>query len=170
MQDAKKLRTDDVTDKTRDTSERSGAAKFALEDFLPYRLSVLTNTISQGIARSYREPHDINVTEWRILAVLGRFPGLTASEVTNRTAMDKVAVSRGVKTLMAKGLLQRRTDRSDRRRQRLRITPEAGVAVLEEIIPQARRYERRLLENLTTEERATLSSLLSKLQSQAESL
>jgi len=41
-----------------------------LEQFLPYRLSVLANTVSQGIARGYRERHDISVTEWRILAVL----------------------------------------------------------------------------------------------------
>ena len=63
---------------------------FELENFLPYRLSVLTNTISQGIAAAYRDRYGISVTEWRILAVLGRFPGLTASEVVEKTAMDKV--------------------------------------------------------------------------------
>ena len=45
---------------------------FDLERFLPYRLSVLTNTISQGIAAGYREQFGISITEWRILAVLGR--------------------------------------------------------------------------------------------------
>ena len=160
----------DVTDKIPDRRENSGAAEFALEDFLPYRLSVLTNTISQGIARSYREPHDISVTEWRILAVLGRFPGLTASEVTIHTAMDKVAISRSVKTLMAKGLLRRKTDPGDRRRQRLFITAAQGKTVLERVIPQARRYEQQLLQCLDKEERSTLFDLLSKLQTQAESL
>ena len=29
-------------------------AGFELENFLPYRLSLLTNTVSQGIAHSYR--------------------------------------------------------------------------------------------------------------------
>ena len=33
------------------------------------------------------------------MAVLGRFPGLTAAEVTERTAMDKVQVSRAVARL-----------------------------------------------------------------------
>ena len=141
-----------------------------LEQFLPYRLSVLANTVSQGIARSYRQRHDISVTEWRILAVLGRFPGLTASEVTERTAMDKVAISRGVKSLVEKGLLERRTDAADRRRQRLFITPGKGRRVLDEVIPMARDYERQLLQPLSVAERAALSDLLAKLQSRAESL
>ena len=143
---------------------------FELERFLPYRLSVLTNTVSQGIARGYRDRHGISITEWRILAVLGRFPGLTASEVVARTAMDKVAISRGVKSLMERGLLERRTDRGDRRRQRLFITADAGTRVLHQIIPQARRYEQALLQSLTPEERTALSSILTKLQHQAESL
>jgi DNA-binding MarR family transcriptional regulator len=145
-------------------------AGFDLEQFLPYRLSVLTNTVSQGIARAYRRQHGIGVTEWRILAVLGRFPGLTASEVVARTAMDKVAISRGVKALMERSLLQRRTDAGDRRRQRLYITPDRGAAVLHQIIPQARRYEEALLQSLTAEERTALSSILTKLQRRAESL
>lgn len=141
-----------------------------LEQFLPYRLSVLANTVSQGIARGYRQRHDISVTEWRILAVLGRFPGLTASEVAERTAMDKVAISRGVKSLAEKGLLERRTDPGDRRRQRLFITPGKGRRVLDEVIPMARDYERQLLQPLSAAERATLSDLLARLQSRAESL
>jgi len=148
----------------------SGPADFELERFLPYRLSVLTNTVSQGIARGYRDRHGISITEWRILAVLGRFPGLTASEVVARTAMDKVAISRGVRSLMERGLLQRRTDHGDRRRQQLYITPGRGADVLHQIIPQARRYEQDLLQSLTPEERAALSHILAKLQQQAEHL
>jgi DNA-binding MarR family transcriptional regulator len=159
-----------VNDTPKPAAADPGPAEFELERFLPYRLSVLTNTVSQGIAHGYRERHGIGVTEWRILAVLGRFPGLTASEVVARTAMDKVAISRGVKALMARGLLQRRTDHGDRRRQRLFITSGRGAEVLHQIIPQARRYEQRLLQSLTPEDRAAFSRILAKLQQQAESL
>jgi len=145
-------------------------AGFVLEHFLPYRLSLLTNTVSQGIARSYRDPHDISVTEWRILAVLGRFPGLTASELVERTAMDKVSISRAVKTLEEKRLLFRETDRGDRRRMRLHITERRGREVLNQVIPMALRYERGLLDCLSKAESKTLSRLLRKLQAQAESL
>lgn len=144
--------------------------QFELEQFLPYRLSVLTNTVSQGVARRYRDRFGIGIIEWRILAVLGRFPGLTASEVVERTAMDKVAISRGVKSLAAKGLLERLADAGDRRRQRLFITPGKGRRVLDEVIPMARDYEQQLLRPLSVAELATLSNLLAKLQSRAELL
>ena len=43
-----------------------------LERFLPYRLSILSNTISQAIADDYQRRYDISVTEWRVMAVLAR--------------------------------------------------------------------------------------------------
>lgn len=143
---------------------------FDLEQFLPYRLSILTNTISQGIAASYRDEFDISVTEWRILAVLGRYPGLTASEVVDRTAMDKVTIHRGVKSLLEKGLMMREIDPADRRRQCLLITPEKGRNVLQKIIPRANGLERQLLEVLGDEETTCFFQTLDKLQRAALAL
>src|SRR3546814_4196426 len=65
-----------------------------LERFLPYRLSVLSNRVSQTIADFYVERFGLAVTGWRVIAVLGRFAGLSANGVAVRTAMDKVAVAR----------------------------------------------------------------------------
>ncbi len=78
-------------------------APLDLEEFLPYRLSVLSNTISSAIAGAYASRFGLTVPEWRIIAVFGRFPGLSAREVAEKTAMDKVAVSRAVSRLRAAG-------------------------------------------------------------------
>lgn len=144
--------------------------QFDLQHFLPYRLSLLTNTVSQGVAAAYRDRYDISVTEWRILAVLGRFPGLTASEVMERTAMDKVSISRAVKSMMEKGLLTRTTDHEDRRRRQLRLTDEKGRKVLEEIIPRALAFEKNLLEALDRSEVESLSTIIEKLQNRARKI
>ena len=48
--------------------------------------------------------------------------GPCAAEVTARTAMDKVAVSRAVATLLAAGRLRRTTVPADRRRTHLERT------------------------------------------------
>lgn len=144
--------------------------EFRLEEYLPYRLSLLSNTVSQGIAHRYQQDHDISVTEWRIIVMLGRFPGLTASEVVERTAMDKVAISRAVRTLEEKGLVQRQTDKNDRRRLRLYLTRGRGKRVVESIVPRAAAYETELLNALDAGERASLDALLDKLQVSAESL
>ena len=141
---------------------------FELENFLPYRVSLLANTISRGFAAHYRERHGISITEWRILAVLGRFPGLTASEVTERTAMDKVAIHRAVKTLTARGLLERREDPADRRRQNLHLTPSTGQPLVQEIVPRALAFERDLLNALSEKESTMLQTILDKLQRAAQ--
>lgn len=154
----------------RETECPADPAAFDLEHFLPYRLSLLTNTVSQGIARGYRESHDISVTEWRILAVLGRYPGLTANDLAARTAMDKVAISRAVKSLVEKNLLQRSTDGEDRRKRRHHLTPGRGAATLREIVPMAHAYEQALLTALTPRERQTFHRLLKKLHHQASCL
>lgn len=144
--------------------------EFRLEDYLPYRLSLLSNTVSQGIAHSYQKNHEITVTEWRVIVVLGRYPGSTASEVVDRTAMDKVAISRAVRSLMEKDYLQRRTDAADRRRMRMYLTRGRGKKVLESIVPLAAAYETKLLEALDANESAALNGLLDKLQNAAEGM
>jgi DNA-binding MarR family transcriptional regulator len=137
-------------------------AHLELEHFLPYRLSVLSNRISQEIARLYAERFALNVTEWRLLAVLGRYPDLTATELVERTAMDKVAVSRAVASLVADGRLNRKVDGDDRRRAKLRLSAK-GYRIYDEVAPLALAYQQRLLAGLDAADRAQLESLLSRL-------
>ncbi len=137
-------------------------AELDLEHFLPYRLSVLSNQISQAIARLYQARFGIGITEWRVIAVLGRFPGLSANAVAERTAMDKVAVSRAVAALLARGLLLREVHGEDRRRSVLALS-ESGFAIYDELAPLALERERRLLATLSAEELAQLDRIIAKL-------
>jgi DNA-binding MarR family transcriptional regulator len=134
-----------------------------LEHFLPYRLSVLSNRISQDIARLYAQRWNLGITEWRVLAVLGRHDDLSAREVAERTAMDKVAVSRAIASLLEAGRIERETHGDDRRRSQLRLSP-AGQTVYAEVAPLALAYQRRLLEGLAEDERAALDRLLTRLE------
>lgn len=133
-----------------------------LERFLPYRLSVLSNRVSQSIASAYAERFGLAVTEWRVIAVLGRYPGLSANAVAERTAMDKVAVSRALARLLERGLAQRDTHGSDRRRSVLELSA-AGYRVYDEVVPLALGFERELLAPLDAAERAMLGHLLAKI-------
>jgi DNA-binding MarR family transcriptional regulator len=137
-------------------------AELVLESFLPYRLSVLSNRVSQAIARIYAERFDLSVTEWRLMAVLGRYPGLTAGELVERTAMDKVAVSRAVAGLMSSGRVERGSDERDRRRVPLELSA-AGRAVHAQVAPLALEYERALLSGLDAAEYAQFDALLGRL-------
>ncbi|MEI2431449.1 MarR family winged helix-turn-helix transcriptional regulator [Lysobacter yananisis] len=137
-------------------------AELDLDHFLPYRLSVLSNRVSGAIARVYSERYALSVTEWRVMAVLGRFPELSANEVAQRTAMDKVAVSRAVARLTEAGRLERDTHDDDRRRSVLRLSPD-GYRIYDEVAPMALAFEQRLLAGIETAERDALFRLLDRL-------
>ena len=140
-----------------------------LDRFLPYRLSVLSNTVSTAIANRYTERFDLRIPEWRVLAVLGMQPGLSAADVAARTAMDAVAVSRAVTRLLKQGRLERSYTSQDRRRSELRLS-EHGQRVYEEIVPIARAYERALLDGLDDTQRLELDRLLQMLTQRANRL
>ncbi len=145
------------------------ASQLKLERFVPYRLSVLTNTISRALAHGYAERFGLTIPQWRIVAVLGHDPDLSAVEVAKRTVMDKVSVSRAVTALESDGRLIRRVDSSDRRRSLLRLSA-AGRALYREIVPLARNYEMRLLSTLTASERSAFNDLLTRLTHQASAM
>jgi len=143
--------------------------KLHLEKFLPYRLSVLSNTVSSAIAAAYFAHFGLSIPEWRVMAILAANPGLSAAEVTARTAMDKVAVSRAVATLLAAGRLRRTTVPADRRRTHLALTP-SGAGVYSRVVPVALEYERRLVAPLSKRDRATLDRILRELLGRAVEL
>jgi len=145
------------------TADPGKHAVLELDRFLPYRLSVLSNRISQDIAALYAERFALSVTEWRVLAVLGRYPDLSAGEVAEHTAMDKVAVSRAVTALLKSGRLKRGTHGQDRRRSVLVLTAR-GYRVYDEVAPLALAYEQRLLGALTASERLALEHILDRLE------
>jgi DNA-binding MarR family transcriptional regulator len=147
----------------------SPAELLVLEDFLPYRLSILSNRVSRAIAKRYARTFDLTIPEWRIIAVLGRRPGLTAKEIAEATEMDKVAVSRAVARLTAAKRVAARPDRDDARRQLLALTPQ-GESVHARIAPIALASERRLLSTLDARERAQLDVLLDRLLGAAKEL
>lgn len=140
-----------------------------LEDFLPYRLSILSNRVSRAIAKRYAKAFNLTIPEWRIIAVLGRRTGLTAKDIAEATEMDKVAVSRAVARLMAAGRVSAQPDAEDARRQLLTLTRE-GQSVHARIAPIALSSERRLLAALSARERETLDALLDRLLEAARTL
>lgn len=145
------------------------AAQLDLDRFMPYRLSVLSNRVSSAIARQYSDRFALSIPEWRAMAVLGGAPGLSARDVAERTAMDKVQVSRAVESLMRAKRVQRQADPKDRRSMRLSLTAK-GRAIYDEVVPLALHLEEVFLGALTADERRQFDSLMTKLARQAHLL
>jgi DNA-binding MarR family transcriptional regulator len=155
--------------KTKPRANSAAAERLVLEDFLPYRLSILSNRVSRAIAARYADQFDLTIPEWRIIAVLGRQPGLTAKEVAEATEMDKVAVSRAVARLTVKKRIAAESDPADARRQMLSLTAN-GNTLHAKIAPVALACEARLLNALNANERANLDQLIDRLLVAAKSI
>jgi DNA-binding MarR family transcriptional regulator len=133
--------------------------RLQLENFLPYRLSVLSNIVSSAISGSYARRFGLTIPEWRVIATLAIHPDLSAADVAQRTAMDKVAVSRAVSALLRARRIERRFAPSDRRRSMLRLSAR-GEEVYAQVVPVALAYERELLAPLSASEREALDRAL----------
>jgi DNA-binding MarR family transcriptional regulator len=144
-------------------------AAFALERFVPYRLSVLTNIMSRAIGRIYIKRFGLTIPEWRVMAVLGRYAPLSANEVCERTEMDKVRVSRAVARMRKARLIERAIDGADRRRSALRLSA-AGRKIHAAIVPLALAKESEFLTGLNDADRAVLDRLLTRLAERARAL
>jgi len=133
-----------------------------LEDFLPYRLAILSHTVSTSIARAYDQRFGLSIPEWRVIAIVGRFPGLSAVEVAKRTMLDKVAVSRAVTKLIKNGRIDREFADADRRRSILNLS-DKGRKVHDEVAPLALKIEEDLLHGLNEEEIANFNNAIERL-------
>lgn len=142
------------------------ASTMALDEFLPYRLAVLSNTVSRALARLYERRFGISVGEWRVMANLARFGPLSANGVCDRSAMDKVQVSRAVAKAVEDGLIDRSIDPYDRRRSVLTLT-EKGRSVHDQILPMAQDFQEHLKAALSSDENDSLQDMLSRLLSRA---
>jgi len=143
-------------------SIRASHALLDLEQFLPYRLSVLSNRVSGNIAKLYGDRYGLAIPEWRVITILALYPGSSASEVSDRTAMDKVAVSRAVARLLERGFIKRETHGDDRRRSVLALSA-AGFEVYETIAPLVIEITRKLMSVLSEEEEQMLETLILRL-------
>jgi DNA-binding MarR family transcriptional regulator len=140
-----------------------------LERFLPYRLSVTSNRISELIATHYRTRFGLTVTEWRIMAVLGEYPGVSAEEVCRRTETEKSILSRAVTRLLQRELIERAFSPTDKRRSVLTLSV-TGQAIYRELVPLALSYEKQLLSCFSKSERKQLDKLLDRLFEHADTL
>jgi DNA-binding MarR family transcriptional regulator len=139
------------------------AKPFKLEDFLPYRLNILAQGVSQQLSAIYAERFALDIPQWRILANLATWGDLTAQAITKITMSHKSTISRAVASLERRKLIERATDTDDKRAFVLRLTPK-GKALFSELLPLVLDFERNLLDRLDASERKGLFAGLAALE------
>lgn len=141
--------------------------KLLLDRFLPYRLSVASNAVSQVIARAYESSHGLSMQEWRVIAVLGEAERLTQQGIVAKTKMDKVTVSRAARSLEDRGFVRRQANEDDARSLWLSLTAE-GRKIYVKVVPAALELEREVFRGLSAKEVADLAALLLRVEEAAD--
>jgi DNA-binding MarR family transcriptional regulator len=133
-----------------------------LDDFIPFRLSITSNLVSETIAGTYQALFGLTIPEWRLIAVIAEEEGATQQRIGQRTRMDKVTVSRAAIALAGRGLIERRPNAEDRRSQRLHLSG-SGRDLYEQVAPKALELERRILARFSTQEIETFTAMLRRM-------
>jgi DNA-binding MarR family transcriptional regulator len=140
-----------------------------LDAFVPYRMSIASNRVSQVVATAYEALFGLSIPEWRLVAVLAETPAMTQLEIGVRTAMDKMTVSRAAIALVERGLVAREDHPSDRRSNLLSLT-DIGTNLYEQVAPAALDLERRLLSGFSAAEIEQFLDVLRRLELAAADL
>lgn len=141
-------------------------AGLAVHDFLTTMFSHTSNALRRAITLPYADRFQLTVSEWRILSVLAHAGSLPFSELVELAAADKAQVSRALRLLGDRGLVEMQTPALKGRKGLICLMTPAGDALYQEIMPLARRSQAEMILTLSREERHTLYTVLGKLRRQ----
>lgn len=119
----------------------------------------------EAVMRQFRpmlEVHGVNEQQWRVLRVLAEVEQLDASEVAARANILAPSLTRMIRAMTERGLIEKGRDDSDARRVLLRIAP-AGLAVIRQASPQSRSIYREIEAEFGPERMRQLVKLLNEL-------
>ncbi|WP_342130831.1 MarR family winged helix-turn-helix transcriptional regulator [Hydrogenophaga sp. OTU3427] len=106
-------------------------------------------------------PHNVTHMDGKVLGFFARHPGATQSELATHSGRDKGQIGRLIAGLKERGLLEARTDDTDRRNVRLQLSHE-GKTVQQALERQRRRLADAAVAGLSAGERQQLVSLLDR--------
>lgn len=91
--------------------------------YITYRISQLNaRMIAQG-RQILREQCDLGVVQWRIMRLVASSANpVTSTFITQSIAMDPGQFSRNLKALIDQGLIESKQDKTDNRKQMLKLT------------------------------------------------
>jgi DNA-binding MarR family transcriptional regulator len=131
------------------------------------RLAYLLKRAQVGLADLHEEllaPFDITARELAILLLLDAREPESQQQVAQRIGVDRTSMVALLDALETKGLVARRPDAADRRRNVVELT-KAGQSTLGQATRASDRAEQRLLGGLSKAEAAQLRRLLRRIAS-----
>ena len=129
---------------------------------------MLSNRIGKAFASDLPK-YDLTVAEWRVMLTLAAHGQASGDEITNRWAIDKMAVNRAVASLVRRQLVSKKQCSQDRRIVHLSLTL-SGNALYDRVLPVANNRYRELLTCLDKTEIMQLHQALTKMIAHADAI
>lgn len=114
-----------------------------------------------AVALFMEETESLGVTPVQFASLLTAYkqPGTDQKTLASMIGFDKSTIGSVIDRLEARGFVQRRTSKSDRRLRLINVT-SAGKKLLEDIVPPMLEAQRRILEPLDPDQREQFMSML----------
>ena len=126
-----------------------------------YQLSDVARAVRTYVDQCARR-HGMTRAQWGALVRLQREEGMTQAELAESLEIQPISLARLVDRLCDQKLVERRPHPSDRRANRLYLTPK-GHAMLERLVPLGRRISGDVLASFDEAEAAQLLEQLSRI-------
>src|ERR1700723_3762668 len=120
------------------------------DDFLPHLIAKLAYQLNADLIEKLRR-EGINVTRWRILAVLAMGDGITINEIIDRAMVQQSALSRALMNMEKEDYVRRVLRRADARYVEVFLT-DKGPALFNSLNIVVRRRQQRLLQGFSPQE------------------
>lgn len=119
----------------------------SLEDNVGVRIVRLAEVFARLAKIGVEEPWGLRTTELRILNTLDGAGSVPISEIARRTHVDKAWISRSVRDLVEKGMVERSANPEDSRLSMAMLTPK-GRDLLDQIRPSVLWHEQNVLQGI----------------------
>jgi MarR family transcriptional regulator, organic hydroperoxide resistance regulator len=140
---------------------QQGADQSLFDDFLPHLIARLAYQLNSDLIEKLRH-EGINVTRWRILAVLAIGDGVTISTIIDRAMMRQSALSRALMNMESEGYVRRGPRRDDARYVEVFLT-DKGRGLFDALNVVVRRRQSRLLQGMSRAEMTAAFALIRRL-------
>jgi len=118
-----------------------------MEPFVPSYLLYLLAASSEAASAQFHEvvrSKGLRVPEWRVMACLHDQDGLMTTKLADFAMVEQSRLTRIIDQMDAKGFVERRPGRDDRRKVTVHLT-STGRGLARELVELARQHERKLL-------------------------
>lgn len=129
-------------------------------------MGFVVNTTAKAFQRSFdielRKNVGVTLSQWRVVGTLVLQPGLTQKEIADKVGVEGATLVPIIDKMEKEGLLKRKPDSSDRRINRIYLTPKAD-SLWESMIECALRIRKSSSKNISESDIQTTLETLRKI-------